>query len=156
MSDALPYRHLEGGGCFWSCRDCRLLREVGPPSLPTVEAIILQEVLPYHHRPTECLERKFPGLLSLLATYFAVGKDAADERVFEFFRRLYGSPRVEAMRAVNIVWLQGAPTEPLPEPLMVAVRELAEHGTGEVGEAARWLLERAAEDSGRPEGWPSG
>jgi hypothetical protein len=108
-----------------------------------MEAAILQDVLPFYHCSTDSLEGKFPGLLSLLVTYFAVGKDAGDDRLFEFFARLYGSLRIEAMWAVNVVWLHRRPTVAIPEPLLRTLRGLVADGTGRVQEVARWLLGRA-------------
>jgi hypothetical protein len=143
--DALLARHMEGRGCFLWNQSCRLLQGVGVPALPVIEAVILNEVLPFYHCPTESLDRKFPGLLSLLVTYFAIGKDGGAGRVLKLFHQLYGSLRVEAIRAINVVWLCRAPTAALPEPLRVTIRKLAEEGSGEVREAARWLLEQAAE-----------
>jgi hypothetical protein len=108
-----------------------------------MEAIMLQEVLPFYHCSAESLRSKFPGLSSLLVSYFAIGRDQGADRVFGFFNRLYGSLRVEAMRAVNIVWLCRRPTAPIPETLMATIRALAEEGTGNVREVASWLVERA-------------
>ena len=143
VRDALAARYMAGSGCFVSNRCCGQLEEVGVPVLPVIEAVLAADVLPSYAVPPEALGRRFPGLLSLLVTYFAVGKDAGDGRVFTFFGRLCGSVRVEAMRAVNIVWLLRFPTGPVPEPVLTAVRELAEVGSGEVQEVAQWLLGRA-------------
>lgn len=44
----------------------------------------------------------------------SIGKDGGAGRVLKFFRQLYGSLRVEAIRAVNVVWLCRAPTAALP------------------------------------------
>src|SRR5262245_19372435 len=144
VRDALASRHMEGSGCFWSNRDCRLLQEVGAPALPAVEAVLLREVLPFYYCSTESLGSKFPGLLSLLVTYFAIGKDMGDDRVIAFCRRLYGSRRVDAIRAISIVWLCRPPPAPSPEPLLAVIRELAEEGTGSVQEVAHRLLVRAS------------
>jgi hypothetical protein len=141
VRDALAARYMEGSGCFWSNKSCRLLQEVGREVLPAIEAAIVREVLPFYHCSTESLNDKFPGLLSLLVTYFAIGKDAGDDRVSAFFRRLHGSVRVEAMWAIGIVWLDRTPTAALPESIVATVRELAVAATGRVQEMARRLLQ---------------
>jgi hypothetical protein len=148
VQEALAAKRMAGSGCFWSNQSCALLQEIGEPALPVIEAVICREVLPFYSCSTESLDNKFPGLLSLLVTYFGIGKDLGAERVIGFFFQLYGSLRVEAIWAINIVWLCRAPTAPLPEPLLLSIRELAEEGSGQVREVARWLLERAAEHHG--------
>ena len=105
---------------------------------------MLQEVLPFYHCSTDSLHRKFPGLGSLLVTYFAIGKDHGSDRVFGFFNCLYGSFRIEIMRAINIVWLCRRPIASIPEPLMATIRALADVGNGSMREVANWLLKRAA------------
>lgn len=145
VRDALADRHREGSGCFWSNRDGRLLAEAGRAALPVVEEVILQDVLPFYHVSTESLDRRFPGLFALLVTYFAIGKDTSDDRAVAFFRRLCGSVRVEAMWAINLAWLCRAPAGAIPEPLLTAIREVAEEGSGQVRDVARWLIERAEE-----------
>jgi hypothetical protein len=149
--DALAARHLTRSGCFVSNQPCRELAEIGEATLPAIETVLLEEVLPLYHCHPESLSSKFPGLRSLPVTYFAIAKDAGLDRGAVFFRRLYGSLRVEAMRAVHIVWLVRKPTGAIPEPLMVAISELAREGTGDVQAVARWLLDRA-EDFGPPKG----
>lgn len=52
------------------------------------------------------------------------------------------------MWAINLLWLLKTPTAPIPEPLQVTIRELAEAGIGLVQKVARWLLERAGEQRG--------
>jgi hypothetical protein len=143
--DALSYKYPEGTGCFRWDGSCRKLNEIGPSTLPIIEATILREVLPAYHCSSESLERKFPGLSSLLVTYFGIDKDTASERSFQFFQRLCGSVRVEAMRAINIAWLCRAPTAPIPEPLKKSIEVLAADGSGEIKAVASWLVERAAE-----------
>jgi hypothetical protein len=143
VSDALANRHMEGSGCFWSNRDCRLLQEAGPPALPAMEAIMLEEALPFYHCSTDSLHRKLPGLGSLLVTYLAIGNDHEADRVFGFFNCLYGSLRIEAMRAINVVCLCRRPTIPIPRPLMVTIRALADVANGSMREVADWLLKRA-------------
>jgi hypothetical protein len=64
------------------------------------------------------------------------------DRIIPFFRQHYGSPRVTAMRAINIVWLSRMPTAALPESLLMTIREFAAVGNGDVQQAARWLMER--------------
>jgi hypothetical protein len=148
VRNALTARYMTGAGCFRSNESCGLLRQLGESALPTIEAALLEEVLPFYHCPTESLDRTFPGLLSLLVTYFAIGKDSGSTRVFSFFRHLHGSLRVEAMWAINVVWLARAPVTAAPEPRLEAVRELAKEGTGKVQEVARWFLDRAGETRG--------
>jgi hypothetical protein len=145
VRDALSGRYMEGTGCFVSNKSCRLLREAGESVLAPIEKVLLEEVQPFYHCSTDSLDRQFPGLLSLLVTYFAVGKDNGSDRFVPFFRRIYGSLKVEAMRAVSIVWLKRAPTARLPEPLRVSIEELAVSGTGPVQEVARWVLENDEE-----------
>lgn len=123
---------MTGTGCFVSDWSCGRLQEIGAAALPVIEAVVEADVLPCYRLWAEALGRRFPGLASLLVTYFAIAKDAGDGRLFPFFVRLCGSARVEAMRAVNIVWLSRPPTAPVPEPILDIVRELAEVGSGEV------------------------
>jgi hypothetical protein len=136
---------MTGTGCFSSNWACGQLAGIGAPALLAIEAVTEADVLPAYTLSSEALDRRFPGLLSLLVMYFAIGKDAGDDRVVSFFGRLCGSVRVEAMRAVNFVWLLRTPTSPVPESIMDTVRELAEVGSGEVRELAKWLVGRAAE-----------
>lgn len=143
VRDALAARYMTGTGCFVSNWSCGQLQEIGAAALPVIEAVVEADVLPCYRLPADALGQRFPGLASLLVTYFAIGKDAADERVVPFFGRLCGSVRVEAMRAVNIAWLLRTPTAPVPEGILTTARELAEVGSGEVRKFARWLVERA-------------
>jgi hypothetical protein len=145
VRDALTARYMTGSGCVLSNWACGQLAEIGVPALPAIEAVIDTDVLPAYTLSSESLDRRFPGLLSLLVTYFVIGKDAGDRRVVSFFGRLCGSVRVEAMRAVNFVWLLRIPTAHIPEAIMETVWELAEVGFGEVRELAQWLVGRAAE-----------
>jgi hypothetical protein len=143
VRDALLARDLDSQGCFVSCRACSRLTERGTTTLPVIEKVVEAEVFPCYRVSADALKSRFPGLLSLLVTYFAIGKDAGDDRGTVFFGRMSGSVRVEAMKAVNIVWLLRTPTAPVPEGIMSIVSELAEVGSGELLAVARWLLERA-------------
>src|SRR4051812_10273859 len=114
VRDALTQRFLEGHGCFWSDKSCRLLQERGPAVLPSIEDVVNNDVLPLYHYPADSLRDKFPGLLGLFVTYFRVAKEAGDDRTYVFFQRLCGSVRVTAMSALNIVWLSRGSSESLP------------------------------------------
>ncbi|HEX4610521.1 MAG TPA: hypothetical protein VH092_20195, partial [Urbifossiella sp.] len=118
VQDALAARDMSRDGCFVSCRACARLAEAGLAVLPGIEAAIHADVAGCYSLPADALERRFPGLLSLLVTYFAIGKDARDDRIVGFFDRLCGSVRVVAMRAVNVAWLLRTPTAPLPVPTL--------------------------------------
>lgn len=145
VRDALAARYMTGAGCFWSNWACGQLQEVGVTALPAIEAVVEADVLPAYTLSSAALDWRFPGLASLLVTYFAIGKDAGDDRVVSFFDRVCGSIRVKAMRAVNIVWLLRRPTAAIPAPIMDSVRELAAVASGEVRQVAWWFVERADE-----------
>jgi hypothetical protein len=100
--DALTARYMTGTGCFESNWACGQLAEIGVSALPAIEAVIETGVLPAYTQSPEALDRRFPGLLSLLVTYFAVGEDSGDGRVVSLFGRLCRSvPRTTSLCRVE-------------------------------------------------------
>jgi hypothetical protein len=148
VRDAVAQRRMGGQGCFVWNTDSLRLREIGEVVLPDIEQVLLREVLTNSPSPSEVFSSRFPGVLSVLISYFEIAKDTGHlARAAGFFRVIHGSLRVEAMRAINNVWLLRQPPTPIPEAFMEAVREIAEYGSGELRQVASWLMERAKDET---------
>jgi hypothetical protein len=143
VRDALYSRNMNVRGCFVFNVSSGMLRDIGPPALPAIERVVLEEVMPSALSPQETLERRFTGLLNVLVSYFEITKGEAFERAIDFFRSLHGSVKILAMQAINNVYLLREPRTPVPEPLLEGIREIAEYGNGSVKDVASWFLDRA-------------
>jgi len=143
VRDALYSRNMKGHGCFVFNVSSKMLRDIGPPALPAIEQIVLDEVMPSALSPQETLEGRFTGLLNVLVSYFEITNGDLFERAVGFFRSLHGSVKIVAMQAVNNVYLLRHPQAAIPEALLDEIREIAQYGTGSVQEVASWFLDRA-------------
>jgi len=143
VRDALYSRNMSGQGCFVFNVSSQMLRDIGPPALPAIEKMILEEVMPSALSPQETLERRFTGLLNVLVSYFEITKGESIERPVGFFRLLHGSVKVVAMQAINNVYLLRHPQTAIPKPFLDEIQEIAHFGSGSVQEIASWFLDRA-------------
>lgn len=135
--DALYEKRMKYIGCFEFNKASEKVRDSGGPTLPLLEQVIRNEVMPHYSSDPQAQHKTFPGLGNLLVDYFQIAKDGHLDRAVEFFPSLRGPVLSEAMRMVGGVW-----ERELPQPLLKIVRSISRTGTPEERGTARWLLRR--------------
>jgi hypothetical protein len=136
VRDALYAREMKYVGCFAFNKTSERLQEIGSTVLPTLELVLREEVMPDCPSDPKDQIQEFPGMDSLLVTYFRIVSNGQMTRATDFLSSLHGPVFVEAIRAISIVW-----DHAIPDSLLPAIEAAARTGSPEERSIATWALD---------------
>jgi hypothetical protein len=130
-------------GSFIFNKAAERLLEIGPSVLPEIEHVLRNEVMPLWTQYVGHVPKTFIGVSDVLVMYFRLCKEnELLQNAAEFLRALTGPLRIEAMRAINVVWLRQEPRGGIPEPITEVISEITVAGSDSESGVAKWLMRR--------------
>jgi hypothetical protein len=150
VRDAVFNRDMKTVGSFLFNKAAEKLQSIGISTLPEIEHVLLREVTPCCDNNLDYVPKPFLGVPSLLVSYFQLCGESQLQDAVRFLRSLQGTLRIEAMRAINLVWLAQKPPVAIPEALMDVVREVSSRGSAAEKQVAEWLIQRQREKDEEP------
>lgn len=156
VRDAVFSREMKALGSFIFNKASEKLQAIGVSTLPEIEYVLLHEVMPCVDPNLDDIPKPFLGLGSVLVTYFQLCEDTHLPRAVLFLRGLEGILRIEAMRAINVVWFSQRPTAGIPAPFMDVINELTVIGSRAEKQVAEWLIHRQQNKDEEPKDFREG
>jgi hypothetical protein len=142
VRDTVLNRDMKSKGSFIFNQAAEKLRTLGVSALPELEQVLHREVMPRCDKDLNYVPDPYHGAAALLVIYFQLCGESRLQSAAQLLRSLRGPLRVEAIRAVNTVWLAQKPPISVPASLMDVVMEISTAGSTEERQVAEWLIQR--------------
>lgn len=137
VRQALYGRAISRDGCFVNNEASEKVRRIGRAILPTIEDIILEDVMESCSKDETENWKKFPGLSDVVVCYFQIVKECDETiRAAKFLALTHGPVFVDSVRAIIQVWNQH-----IPRVFLQRISEASESPESNERVIALWALD---------------